>query len=100
MPYSVKSPCFEQNLQEDALNYDYTSKGLRIKTRADMDIPGGLLFMWGVTPSFRLAVLVAASHKTQFQHSKNGKHAFCGMKRKTSSMVLLAVPKATRLSDM
>jgi hypothetical protein len=28
-----------------------------------MRIPGGLLFMWGVFPSFRFRVLVAASQK-------------------------------------
>jgi hypothetical protein len=31
--------------------------------RADMCIPGGLLFMWGVVPSFPFAVSVAASQK-------------------------------------
>jgi hypothetical protein len=31
--------------------------------RADMHIPGGLLFMWGVFPSFRFRVSVAASQK-------------------------------------
>jgi hypothetical protein len=40
-----------------------TFKGCRNKTRADMRIPGGLLFMWGVFPSFRFRVLVAASQK-------------------------------------
>jgi hypothetical protein len=40
------------------------SEGCRNKTRADMRIPGGLLFMWGVFSSFRFRVLVAASQKT------------------------------------
>jgi hypothetical protein len=31
--------------------------------RADMCIIGGLLFMWGVVPSFSFAVLIAASQK-------------------------------------
>jgi hypothetical protein len=31
--------------------------------RADMRIPGGLLFMWGVFPIFRFRVSVAASQK-------------------------------------
>jgi hypothetical protein len=31
--------------------------------RANISIPGGLLFMWGVMPSFRFHVSVAASQK-------------------------------------
>jgi hypothetical protein len=50
------------------------------KMRADMCIPGGLLFMWGVLLSFPFTTSVAASQKTQFQHSKNRKHTFLGMK--------------------
>jgi hypothetical protein len=38
-----------------------TSKGYHNKTRVDMRISGGLLFMWGVFPSFRFRVSVAAS---------------------------------------
>jgi hypothetical protein len=41
----------------------YTSEWCRNKTRADIFIPGGLLFMWGVVPSFRFRVSVAASQK-------------------------------------
>jgi hypothetical protein len=63
MRYSVNSPYFKQNRREDALNLEYTFEGLHIKTRADMGVPGGLLFMWGVALSFRLAVLVAISYK-------------------------------------
>jgi hypothetical protein len=32
--------------------------------KADMFIPGGLLFMWGVVPNFPFAVSVVASQKT------------------------------------
>jgi hypothetical protein len=35
-----------------------------------MFIPGGLLFMWGVVPSFSFAVSVAASQKMQFWNPK------------------------------
>jgi hypothetical protein len=41
-----------------------------------MHIQGGLLFMWGVFSSFRFRVSVAASQKTQFQYSENGKKHF------------------------
>jgi hypothetical protein len=39
------------------------SEGLRGEKRANMCIPGGLLYMWGVVPSFPFAVLVAALQK-------------------------------------
>jgi hypothetical protein len=39
------------------------SLDLREEKRADICIPGVLLFMWGVLPSFLFAVLVAASQK-------------------------------------
>jgi hypothetical protein len=70
------------------------------KKRADMHIPGGLLFMWGVFPSFRFRVLVAASQKTRFRYSENGKSTFRGTKQKSASMAFLAIPRATRMSDM
>jgi hypothetical protein len=57
-----------------------TPEGMREETRADMCIPGGLLFMWGLVPSFEFVVLVAASQQTRFCHSKNGKQTFCGTK--------------------
>jgi hypothetical protein len=41
----AKSAGASQNLED-------TSEGLRIETRADMRILDGLLFMWGVVPSF------------------------------------------------
>jgi hypothetical protein len=45
-------------------NPENNFEDLRDKTRADMCIPGGLLFMWGLVPSFPFAVSVAASQKT------------------------------------
>jgi hypothetical protein len=70
------------------------------KKRADMHIPGGLLFMWGVFPSFRFRVLVAASQKTRFWYSENGKGTFCGTKRKSASVAFLAIPRAMCMSDI
>jgi hypothetical protein len=52
------------------------------KTRADIRIPGCLLFMWGVFPSFWFRVSVGASQKTLFQNSKNGKRHFSWDKTK------------------
>jgi hypothetical protein len=51
----------QRNRHELAQNTKNNSKDLRDETRADMCIPGGLLFMRGVVPSFPFAVLVAAS---------------------------------------
>jgi hypothetical protein len=48
---------------ELAQNSKNTSEDRRNKKRADMRIPGGLLFMWGVFSSFRFRVSVAASQK-------------------------------------
>jgi hypothetical protein len=48
---------------ELAQNSKSTSKDYHNKMRADMHIPGGLLFMWGVFPHFRFRVSVAASQK-------------------------------------
>jgi hypothetical protein len=70
------------------------------KKRADMCILGCLLFMWGVIPGFRYRVSVAASQKTLFWHSKNGKGTFCGMIQKSASAAFLSIPRATRVSDM
>jgi hypothetical protein len=58
-----KTTGFQRNRQQLAQNSKNTSEGCRNKTRADMRIPGGLLFMWGVFSSFRFRVLVAASQK-------------------------------------
>jgi hypothetical protein len=68
--------------------------------RDDMHILDGLLFMWGVVTSFRFAVLVAASQKNGFRHSENGKSTFRGTKQKSASVAFLAIPRATRVSDM
>jgi hypothetical protein len=65
-----------------------------------MHILGGMLFIWGIVPSFRYSVSVTASQKTRFQHSKNGKSTFRGTKRKLASVAFLAIPRATRVSDM
>jgi hypothetical protein len=61
--------------------FNNSSEGCRNKMRADMHIPGGLLFMWGGFPSFRFHVTVAASQKkTRFRYSKNVKGTFRGTK--------------------
>jgi hypothetical protein len=77
-----------------------TSEGCRNKMRADMCILGGLVFMLGVFPNFRFRILVAASQKTRFRYSENGKSTFRGTKRKSASVAFLAIPMATRVSDM
>jgi hypothetical protein len=46
--------------------------------RDDMHILGGLLFMWGVVPSFLFNVLVAASEKPLFSSPKMEKAFFVG----------------------
>jgi hypothetical protein len=57
--------------------------------------------MLGVFPSFRFRVWVATSQKkTRFQHSKNGKSTFHGIKQKSASLAFLAIPRAMRVSDM
>jgi hypothetical protein len=72
-PVPIKSAELAQNSKN-------TSEDCRNKMRADMRIPGGLLFMWDVFPSFQFHVLVAASQKTRFQYSENGKSTFRGTK--------------------
>jgi hypothetical protein len=54
-------PGSSKNRQELVQNPKYTSEGCHNETRADMCIPCGLLFMWGVVPSFWFRVSVAAS---------------------------------------
>jgi hypothetical protein len=44
-------------------NPENNSEDLHDETRADMCIQGGLLFMWGVVPSFPFAVSVVALQK-------------------------------------
>jgi hypothetical protein len=53
-----------------------TLKYLCVEKRADMRIPGGLLFISGVVPSFRLAVSIVASQKIQFWYTKKWKTRF------------------------
>jgi hypothetical protein len=72
----------------------------RSKTRADICILDGLLFMWGVLPSFRSRVSVAASQKIRFWHFKNRKSTFHGRKWESVSMAFIAIPVPTRVSDM
>jgi hypothetical protein len=63
LPLKCKLTPVQQNRQELMQNPKYTSEGFHNETRADMRIPGGLLFMWGVAHNFQFHVLVAASHK-------------------------------------
>jgi hypothetical protein len=60
----VNPPRFQRKWQELSQNLKYTSKGLYIKKRADMHIPGVLLFMLDVVPRFQKAVSLVASQKT------------------------------------
>jgi hypothetical protein len=46
--------------------------------RADTHIPDGVLFMWGVFPSFRFRVSVAALQKPDFGTLKMEKALFMG----------------------
>jgi hypothetical protein len=54
----------------------------------------------GVFLTFRFRVSATASQKTSIRHSKNRKSTFCGTKWKCASVAFLAIPRATRLSDM
>jgi hypothetical protein len=78
----------------------YTSEGCRNETRPHIRIPGGLVFLWGVFPSFWFRVSMAASQKTRFRHSENGKSTFHRTKRKSASVAFLAIPRTTRVSDI
>jgi hypothetical protein len=49
---------------------------LRVETSADMCISRGLLFMWSVVPSFRLAISVAASPKISISALRKWKTRF------------------------
>jgi hypothetical protein len=89
-----------KNRQKFAQNSKITPKGCRNETRAHMCIPCGLIFMCGVFPSFWFHVSVAASQKTLFRHSKNGKSTFRRSKRKSASVAILAIPTATHVFDM
>jgi hypothetical protein len=63
LPLKCKATWFHRNRQELAQNQKYTFEGCPNEMRDDICIPGGLLFMWGVVPSFRFRVSVAASQK-------------------------------------
>jgi hypothetical protein len=81
-------------------NSEDTSKGLCFETRADIRIIGGLLFMWDVVLSFQNIVLVAISQKKPDFGTPKWKRTFCGTEQKTAFMVLLVVPRATRVSGI
>jgi hypothetical protein len=78
----------------------YTSEGCRKKTRNDMCIPGGLLFMWCIFPCFQFRVSVAASQKKpNFGTPKMEKALFVGRK-KSAFIAFLAIPRAMHVSNM
>jgi hypothetical protein len=57
--------------------------------------------MWGVFPSFRFHVSVAASQKkSDFGTPKMEKALFLGRNKKSTSVAFLSIPRATRVSDM
>jgi hypothetical protein len=51
-PQKCKHTPFPAELAGAYTKFRYTSKGLRVEMRADMRISRGLLFIWGVVPSF------------------------------------------------
>jgi hypothetical protein len=65
-------------------NPKYTFEGCQNKIRADICIPGDLLFIWGVVPSFRFRISVAASQKTDFGTLKMEKALFVGQNENRS----------------
>jgi hypothetical protein len=65
-----------------------------------MRIPGGLLFMWDVSPGFQNAVSVATSEKNPILVLQKWKMPFHGKKRKTASVAFLVVPRDTSVYDM
>jgi hypothetical protein len=64
-----------------------------------MCILGGLLFIWGVVPSFPFAVLVAVSQENLISALKNWKTHFLWDETKIV-VAFLAIPRATCMSDM
>jgi hypothetical protein len=62
--------------------------------------PRWSIFMWGVFSSFWFRVSVAASQKTLFWYSENGKSTFHNTKWKSAFVAFHAIPRATRVSDM
>jgi hypothetical protein len=65
-----------------------------------MCISGGILFMWGVVPSFQFRVLIVVSQKTRFRHFENGKSTFRRTKQKSAFVAFLSNPRTTRVFDM
>jgi hypothetical protein len=86
----VKTSPVPTKPQELAQNSKTTSKGCRNEMRADMCIPGGLLFMWGVFPSFRFRVSVVASQKNPISALQKWKKHFSSDKTKIG---LCGVPR-------
>jgi hypothetical protein len=67
-------------------NLENNSEGLHDKTRADMCIQGGLLFIWGVVHSFPFAVsVVALQKKTYFGTPKIENTLFMGRNKNQPS---------------
>jgi hypothetical protein len=83
-----------------AQNSENNFEGLNDATRADMYIPGGLLFMWGVVSSFLFVVLIADSQKNMILVLRKWKMHFLLDERKFASVAFLAIPRAMRVSDM
>jgi hypothetical protein len=68
--------------------------------KAGMCIPGVLLFICGFVPTVPFTVSVAASQKNTISALRKWKTTFRGTKRKSASIEFLAIPRATRVSDM
>jgi hypothetical protein len=66
----------QQNRQELAQNPENKFEGLRDKMRADICFPDGLLFMWGVVPSFSISVSAATSQKNPISALRKWKMHF------------------------
>jgi hypothetical protein len=73
----------------------------RSETRADMCIPGGLLFMWGVVPSFQFRVSIATSQKNSVSVLKKWKKHFLwdGTKCMLQMMIWMAYLDSSYFSD-
>jgi hypothetical protein len=65
-----------------------------------MCIPGGLLFMRGVVPSFRFSISVDASQKNLISALRKWKTHFSWDETKIGLYGFLAIPRATRMSGM
>jgi hypothetical protein len=73
-----------------------------VETKRDLIcVSQEVYYLCGVfSPNFWFPISVAASQKTQFRHSENGKSTFHWTKRKSAALAFLATPRATRVSDM